>query len=81
MMLHYVIVQTVVLVGHIGMCARQATLERQDSTRTYLAHHELESVFITVITIMIIITSVVTQACECTVLSSSLHDVLVWQSD
>ena len=34
-------------------CARQTALERQDLSRTYLAHHELESVVITIIMIMI----------------------------
>ncbi len=39
MMLHYVTVNTVALI---------AALERQDLSRTYLAHHELESVVIIV---------------------------------
>ncbi len=37
-------------------CARQPALERQDLSRTYLAHHELESRFIIVIIVIIIIT-------------------------
>jgi len=52
MMLHYVIVKTVVLVGLIG-CTRQAALERQDLSCKYLAHHELESVLIIIINIII----------------------------
>ncbi len=37
-------------------CARQAALERQDLSCTYLAHHELESDFVVVSTIVIFIT-------------------------
>ena len=44
MMLHYVIVKNVV-----QGCPRQAALERQDLSCTYLAHHELESVMIIII--------------------------------
>ncbi len=42
MILHYVIVNTVALV---------AALERQDLSRTYPAHHELESVVILLVVI------------------------------
>ncbi len=41
-MLHYVIVKTVVLVGHTG--TRQAALDKQDLSYTFLAHHELNSI-------------------------------------
>ena len=47
----YAIVKTVVLVGLGWACTRQAALERQDLSCTYLAHHELESVLITIIII------------------------------
>jgi len=40
--LHFVIVKTVVSVGHTGM--HKAALERQDMSCTHLAHHELESI-------------------------------------
>jgi len=43
MVLHYMILKTVVLVGSKGR-TRQAALERQYLSCTYLAHHELESV-------------------------------------
>ncbi len=36
-------------------CARQTALERQDLSRTYLAHHELESDFVIIIIIITII--------------------------
>jgi hypothetical protein len=47
-MLRCVIVRTVKLVNIIEMCK---TLERQDLSRMYLAHHELESV-ITIINVI-----------------------------
>jgi len=41
---------------HSPRCARPTALERQDFSRTYLAHHELESVIIiTIITIFILL--------------------------
>jgi len=43
MMLHCVIYKTVELVGLIEM-RKTDSLETQDLSRTYLAHHELESV-------------------------------------
>jgi len=52
MMLHYVIVKTVVLVGLTGM-HKTGCSERQDLSCTYLAHHELESVLIIIIIIII----------------------------
>ena len=30
-------------------CSRQAALERQDLSCTYLAHHELESILVTIV--------------------------------
>ncbi len=36
-------------VGRPERCTRQTALERQDLSRTYLAHHELESVIVIVI--------------------------------
>ncbi len=44
------IVKTVVLVG----CTRQAALERQDLSRMYLGHRELESVYLLLVIIIII---------------------------
>ena len=49
--LHYVLVKTVVSVGLVGIRLQQA--ERQDLSCTYLAHHELEGVFIVIIVIII----------------------------
>ena len=41
---------------HSPRCARPTALERQDFSRTYLAHHELESVImITIIPILILL--------------------------
>jgi len=37
-----------VQVKHLMRCARHTALERQDLSRTYLAHHELEREFIIV---------------------------------
>ena len=42
------------------MHARQAALERQDLSCTYLAHHELESVIVIVNIIIIIVTTIIT---------------------
>ena len=39
----------------LGICARQTALERQDLSRTYLAHRDLESVVIIIIIIIIAI--------------------------
>ncbi len=39
-------------------CTRQAALERQDLSCTYLAHHELESVMV-IITIIVAVIAVV----------------------
>ena len=36
------------------MHARQTALERQDLSRTYLAHHELENVVVVIIIIVVI---------------------------
>ena len=41
-------------IGRPYRCARQTALEGQDLSRTYLAHHEQESVVITIITNIII---------------------------
>ncbi len=49
MMMHYVIVKTVVLVGLIGMHKTGCS----GGTCTYLAHHELESVLIFIIIIIV----------------------------
>ena len=49
--LHYVLVKTVVSVGLVGIRLQQA--ERQDLSCAYLARHELESVFIVIIVIII----------------------------
>ncbi len=35
-------------------CARQTALERQDLSRTYLAHHELESVVMLIVNILLL---------------------------
>ncbi len=41
-------------VGLVKRCARQTALERQNLSRTYLAHHELESIVIVIVVIIII---------------------------
>jgi len=43
----------------LQMCARQTALERQDLSRTYLDHHELESIIIIIIIITIVISIVI----------------------
>ena len=54
MMLRCMIVKTVKLVD-LKESARQTASERQDLSCTYLAHHELESVFIIILVVVIII--------------------------
>ena len=52
------------LIDYFSVCCmifitRQAALERQDLSCTYLAHHELDSVIITIIVIVIVIADII----------------------
>ena len=58
MMLRSRIVKTVGLVD-LWRCARQTALERQDLSCTYPAHHELESEFVIIMMIMIMIKTII----------------------
>ena len=53
LMLHCVIVKSVGLVDLLEMRKTDCFGERQDTSRTYLAHHELKSKCITIITIFL----------------------------
>ena len=57
-MLRSRIVKTVGLVD-LWRCARQTALERQDLSCTYPAHHELESEFVIIMMIMIMIKTII----------------------